>query len=75
MDRKEKLRMLRKLSEADLSKKFLIPLFESDGMGCSFVGCALHDDRFAQLECDVWHHLALILHPRAAQEPGEPLSH
>jgi hypothetical protein len=37
MDRKEKLEMLRKLSEADLTKNFLIPLFESDGMGCKSV--------------------------------------
>ncbi|MCX5638084.1 MAG: HEAT repeat domain-containing protein, partial [Planctomycetota bacterium] len=33
MDKKEKLDMLRKLSEAELTKKFLIPLFESEGMG------------------------------------------
>jgi len=33
MDKKEKLEMLQKLSEAELTKKFLIPLFESEGMG------------------------------------------
>ena len=37
MNRKEKLEMLRKLSEADLTKNFLIPLFESDTMGCKNV--------------------------------------
>ena len=37
MDRREKLEMLRRLSEAELTKKFLIPLFESDGMGCKSV--------------------------------------
>ena len=33
MDRKEKLDMLRKLSEKELTKKFLIPLFECERMG------------------------------------------
>ena len=33
MDRKEKLEILQKLSEKDLTKKFLIPLYESEGMG------------------------------------------
>ncbi len=37
MDIKEKLKMLRKLSEVDLTKNFLIPLYESDGMGCKSV--------------------------------------
>ncbi|VVB89818.1 HEAT repeat-containing taxis proteinF [uncultured archaeon] len=34
MERSEKLQMLQKLSERDLTKKFLIPLYESNGMGC-----------------------------------------
>ena len=33
MDKKQKLEMLQKLSEQELTKKFLIPLFESKGMG------------------------------------------
>jgi energy-coupling factor transporter ATP-binding protein EcfA2 len=33
MERKEKLEMLQKLSEKELTKKFLISLFESEGMG------------------------------------------
>jgi len=37
MERPEKLEMLRKLSERELTKKFLIPLFESKGMGCKNV--------------------------------------
>ncbi len=37
MDREEKLEMLQKLSEKELTKKFLIPLFESQGMGCETV--------------------------------------
>jgi len=34
MDRKEKLQMLQKLDEKTLTKQFLIPLYESEGMGC-----------------------------------------
>jgi len=34
MDKKEKLEMLQKLNEKELTKKFLIPLYESEGMGC-----------------------------------------
>jgi len=37
MDKKEKLEMLQKLSEKELTKKFLIPLYESEGMGCKNV--------------------------------------
>ena len=37
MDRKEKLAMLQKLSEKELTKKFLIPFYESEGMGCKNV--------------------------------------
>jgi hypothetical protein len=37
MDRKEKLEMLQKLSEKELTKNFLIPLYESEGMGCKNV--------------------------------------
>lgn len=37
MDRREKLEMLQKLSEKDLTQKFLIPLYESGGMGCKNV--------------------------------------
>lgn len=37
MERSEKLQMLSRLSEKDLTKKFLIPLYESDGMGCKNV--------------------------------------
>ena len=37
MEKKEKLQMLRKLSEKDLTKRFLIPLYESPGMGCKSV--------------------------------------
>jgi len=37
MDREEKLEMLQKLSEKELTKKLLIPLFESEGMGCKSV--------------------------------------
>ena len=33
MDRKQKLEMLQKLSEKELTKNFLIPLYESEGMG------------------------------------------
>jgi len=33
MDKEEKLRMLQALSEKELTKKFLIPLYESKGMG------------------------------------------
>ncbi len=34
MDKKEKLEMLQNLSEKELTKKFLIPLYESETMGC-----------------------------------------
>jgi predicted NACHT family NTPase len=37
MNRKEKLEMLRKLSEKELTQNFLIPLYESEGMGCKNV--------------------------------------
>ena len=37
MDRNEKLAMLQKLSEEELTKTFLIPLYESKGMGCKNV--------------------------------------
>ena len=37
MDKREKLEMLQKLSEKELTKEFLIPLFESEGMGCKSV--------------------------------------
>src|SRR5659263_28312 len=37
MERSEKLLMLQKSSERDLTKKFLIPLYESEGMGCKNV--------------------------------------
>jgi len=37
MDRKEKLAMLQGLSEKELTKTFLIPLYESKGMGCKSV--------------------------------------
>ncbi len=33
MTKKEKLKILQKLSEQDLTKDFLIPLFESEGIG------------------------------------------
>jgi predicted NACHT family NTPase len=33
MDKKQKLEMLQKLSEQELTKRFLIPLYESKGMG------------------------------------------
>lgn len=34
MDKREKLEMLQNLSERDLTRRFLIPLFESEEMGC-----------------------------------------
>jgi hypothetical protein len=34
MNKEEKLAMLQTLSEKDLTKRFLIPLYESEGMGC-----------------------------------------
>jgi len=37
MDRRQKLEMLQELSEKELTKKFLIPLYESPGMGCKNV--------------------------------------
>ena len=37
MDRREKMEMLQKLSEEELTKKFLIPLYDSEGMGCKNV--------------------------------------
>jgi predicted NACHT family NTPase len=37
MDRKEKLAILQRLSEKELTKTFLIPLYESKGMGCKNV--------------------------------------
>ena len=37
MNRSEKLKLLQKLSEKDLTLKFLIPLYESKGMGCKNV--------------------------------------
>jgi len=37
MDRRQKLEMLQELSEKKLTKKFLIPLYESLGMGCKNV--------------------------------------
>ena len=37
MDRKAKLAMLRKLSEKEITKTFLVPLYESEGMGCKNV--------------------------------------
>jgi hypothetical protein len=37
MDRREKMEMLQKLSEEELTKTFLIPLYDSDGMGCKNV--------------------------------------
>jgi HEAT repeat protein/energy-coupling factor transporter ATP-binding protein EcfA2 len=37
MNRKEKLEMLRKLSEKELTQNFLIPLYESEGMECKNV--------------------------------------
>ncbi|MCJ7813720.1 NACHT domain-containing protein, partial [bacterium] len=37
MKKKEKLEMLQKISEHDLTKNFLIPMFESKGMGCKNV--------------------------------------
>ena len=37
MDRREKMEMLQKLSEKELTKTFLIPLYESEGMGCKNV--------------------------------------
>ena len=37
MDRKAKLAMLQGLSEKELTKTFLIPLYESKGMGCKNV--------------------------------------
>ena len=37
METKEKLEMLQKLGEKELTKKFLIPLYESEGMGCKNV--------------------------------------
>jgi hypothetical protein len=37
MDKKEKLRMLRQLTEKELTSRFLIPLYESKGMGCKNV--------------------------------------
>ena len=37
MNRSEKLKLLQKLSEKDLTVKFLIPLYESKGMGCKNV--------------------------------------
>src|SRR3990167_6234399 len=37
MNKEEKLKLLRKLSEKDLTQKFLIPLYESKGMGCKNV--------------------------------------
>ena len=37
MDRREKVEMLQKLSEKELTKTFLIPLYESEGMGCKNV--------------------------------------
>lgn len=43
MDRKEKLGMLQKLSEKELTKKFLIPLYESEGMGCKNVRYTHHN--------------------------------
>lgn len=33
MNKKEKLIMMQKLSEEELTKDFLIPLYESEGMG------------------------------------------
>jgi HEAT repeat protein/energy-coupling factor transporter ATP-binding protein EcfA2 len=37
MDKKGKLEMLQKLNEKELTKKFLIPLYESEGIGCKNV--------------------------------------
>ena len=37
MNKEEKMRMLQALSEKELTKKFLIPLYESPGMGCKNV--------------------------------------
>jgi negative regulator of sigma E activity len=37
MNRKDKLNMLQKLNEKTLTKNFLIPLYESKGMGCKSV--------------------------------------
>ncbi|MBN1900890.1 HEAT repeat domain-containing protein, partial [Candidatus Sumerlaeota bacterium] len=37
MNRKEKLEMLQRLDEKTLTKNFLIPLYESEGMGCKNV--------------------------------------
>ena len=37
MNKKEKLEMLRKSSEKELTQNFLIPLYESEGMGCKNV--------------------------------------
>ena len=37
MNKSEKLKLLQKLSEKDLTMKFLIPLYESNGMGCKNV--------------------------------------
>lgn len=37
MDRRAKMEMLQKLSEEELTKTFLIPLYDSEGMGCKNV--------------------------------------
>src|SRR3989338_9947402 len=37
MDKKEKLAMLQKLREKELTQRFLIPLYESEGMACKNV--------------------------------------
>jgi len=37
MNKREKLEMLQKLSEKELTQRFLIPLFESKGIGCKNV--------------------------------------
>ncbi|MBI2471091.1 MAG: HEAT repeat domain-containing protein [Planctomycetes bacterium] len=37
MNKSEKLKLLQKLSEKELTQKFLIPLYESKGMGCKNV--------------------------------------
>lgn len=37
MNRKEKLEVLKKLEETELTRRFLIPLYESEGMGCKNV--------------------------------------
>ena len=43
MDRKEKLEMLQRLSEKELTKKFLIPLYESEEMECKNVRYTHHN--------------------------------